>query len=102
MAIGFPAYFKDRRPLTISLDAAKVTALKALNKMECEELGFHPFALDFKTKGTLLTSGERIYVNITETEIIIRSECVFFSQIIDFGKNKTNVEAFWTAFDSFL
>ncbi len=100
MAIGFPAYHKERRKLVLSSDETKEMAIKALENMKCQEIGLHPFALDYKMLGTLLTSGERIYVNITDTEIIVRSECLFPTRIFDFGKNKSNIVEFWKAFDN--
>ena len=96
MAIGFPAYYKDRKKLKFSKEKTKEISTSVLIKMNCNELGFHPFDLDFITQGSgMLDSGERIYVNITATEIIIRSECVLVSRIFDFGKNKANIQQFW-------
>lgn len=102
MAIGFPAYCKERKALIVSEDEAKIAAISALEKMHASEIGLHPFALDYKTQGTYLTMGERIYVNITPTEIIIRSECLLITQFIDFGKNKRNIDNFWKEYESFL
>jgi len=99
MAIGFPAYRKERRTLTTSAEETRLKAIDALQKMNCQEIGLHPFALDYKTVGSVLTTGERIYVNITETEIIIRSECLFPTRIFDFGKNKSNIAEFWKYFE---
>lgn len=100
MAIGFPAFYKDRKDLLTSKAEAKEKAIKVLEKLNCKEIGLHPFALDYQTMGTILTSGERFYVNITDSEIIVRSECLFFTRIFDFGKNKANIEEFWLAFEA--
>jgi len=100
MAFGFPAYHKERRKLSLGVEQTRQKVLKVLALLEWEEIGFHPYALDYKTKGSMLTSGERVYINITDIEIILRSECMFFSQIVDFGKNKANIQLFWDAFDS--
>lgn len=102
MAIGLPAYFKDRKTLKLSSEETKTIALKILEEFEWTEIGLHPFALDYKTTGGVMTNGERFYINITETEIILRSECLFMSQFIDFGKNKANVEKFWTVYETKL
>lgn len=102
MAIGLPSYHKERRNLNIPKVEAKSKAIKAFEQMGCEEIGLHPFALDYNSLGSILTSGERIYVNITESEIIIRSECIFITRIFDFGKNKANVNEFWEAYDSII
>lgn len=99
MAIGFPPYFKDRRTLKLSPEVAKAKAITVLEEMNCREIALHPFALDYVTPGAILATGERIYVNITDSEIIIRSECIFFTRIVDFGKNKANIDAFWKIYD---
>ena len=99
MAFGFPAYHKDRRNIVLSKEKTKEIAIKALENISCKEIGLHPFALDYKTTGGMLMNGERIYVNITDSEIIIRSECLFPTRVIDFGKNKSNIELFWIEYD---
>ena len=88
MAFGFPAYFKDRKNLSLSSKETKVLALSVLEDFGWLEIGLHPFALDYKTAGGVMTTGERFYINITDTEIILRSECLNHAQFLDFGKNK--------------
>lgn len=102
MAFGFPAYYKDRRSLVLSKNETENIAKKALENIDCQEIGLHPYALDYKTIGTILTTGERIYVNITDTEIIIRSECLFPTRIVDFGKNKANIALFWEEYEKLI
>ena len=102
MAFGFPAFHKDRKTLTLSVEETKAIAIEILVEFEWTEIGIHPFALDYKTTGGILTSGERLYINITETEIILRSECIFMSQFLDFGKNKANIDRFWEAYEAKL
>ena len=102
MAFGFPAYYKDRKNLKFSTDKTKNIVLKVLEILGWQEIGLHPYALDYKTIGTMLTTGERVYINITDTEIIIRSECLFPTRIIDFGKNKFNINKFWAEYDKLL
>lgn len=102
MAIGFPAYHKDRKALKLSVEATKAIAIEVLIDFEWTDIGEHPFALDYKTTGGIMTNGERLYINITETEIILRSECLFMSQFLDFGKNKANIDKFWAAYEAKL
>lgn len=102
MAFGFPAYYKDRKTLTLSPEATKAIALEILKEFEWTDIGIHPFAFDYKTTGGVMTNGERLYINVTETEIILRSECLFMSQFLDFGKNKANIDRFWEAYDNKL
>lgn len=102
MAINFPAFFKDRRNLVLGQEATKILVLEVLTELEWEEIGLHPYALDYRTKGTILTPGERIYVNITDSEIILRSECMNLTQFLDFGKNKANISEFWLKYEKAL
>lgn len=102
MAIGLPAYYKDRKVLKFSKNITKEIALEVINNLGWQEIGLHPYALDYKTGGTMLTAGERVYINITDSEIIIRSECMFISQIIDFGKNKSNTQLFWNEYQKVI
>ena len=102
MAFGLPAFYKDRKTLKLSQEETKAIALEILKEFEWTEIGLHPFAFDYKTTGGLLTAGERLYINVTETEIILRSECIFMSQFLDFGKNKANIDRFWEAYEAKL
>ena len=68
MAFGFPAFHKDRKKLALSPESTKELALEVLKNLAWQDIGLHPFALDYKTIGSILTSGERVYINITETE----------------------------------
>lgn len=54
---------------------------------------------DHKTHGTMMTFAERIRIYIGETEILVKSECLFPAQFLDFGKNKKNVNDFFEIFD---
>lgn len=99
MAIGIPAYYKDRQKLIFSVEETKALALECIKVLEWQEIGLHPYALDYKSKGTIMTSGERIYVNITDAEIILRSECLIITRIFDFGKNKQNINEFWAIYN---
>lgn len=102
MTLGLPAYFKDRKTLSLNSNETKVLALSILAEFGWTEIGLHPFAIDYKTTGGVMTTGERFYVNVTDTEIILRSECLNRAQFLDFGKNKYNVEKFWLAYDERL
>ena len=102
MAFGLPAFFKDRKTLKKSPEETKILATEILKSFEWTEIGLHPFALDYKTTGGVMTNGERFYINITEKEIILRSECLFMSQFVDFGKNKANINKFWVVYEAKL
>ena len=50
MAFGFPAFHKDRKTLTLSVEETKAIAIEILVEFEWTEIGIHPFALDYKTE----------------------------------------------------
>jgi hypothetical protein len=102
MAFGFPPHQKERRNLVLSMEDAKKKAIATFEKLHYHEIGLHPFALDYSSPSSVLTAGERFYVNITEDEIIVRSECIFITRFFDFGKNQANIKEFWEVYDSII
>ncbi|MGB1019338.1 MAG: hypothetical protein ACPGVH_09700 [Chitinophagales bacterium] len=102
MAFGFPAYVKDRRNLVLNTEDTKALALEIVKELKWQAIDEHPFAIDYKTPNSIMTMGERVYINVTDKEIIIRSECLFPTRFFDFGKNKAVIKSFWDAYDEKL
>lgn len=79
------------------------TMLKLINKGEIP--GAYQF--NFKHDVSLTSWGEDITVTLHpieegKTSVVIRSECALPTQVIDWGKNKENVNAMLRHLDTFL
>ena len=100
MGLGLPAYHEIRKKhlLTKATCMAKVEA--ALKELPWTEIGYMPDAYDYRSQGTMLTFAERILIYVGETEILVKSSCLFPAQFLDFGKNRKNVEDFFRYYDA--
>ncbi len=94
MAFGFPPFYADR----ISLDISESTVLRESVRETIKVLGFSFFE---ESKDQIVAStgmsvkswGEKIHVNfLTDNSISVTSKSKF--ALIDWGKNKNNVERF--------
>ncbi len=100
MAIGFPASYTERIELDISRSSARNAVAHAFDR-----IGWHFEMLDADTfKAFVSVSGyswgEFVTVSLSEASILqIRSACRNW-QIIDWGKNKKNVEQFLSLFEA--
>ena len=100
MAIGFPASYSERVDLNISRGSARNVVAHAFDR-----LGWHFEMLDADTFKAFvsvsgLSWGEFVTVSLSEASILqIRSACRNW-QIIDWGKNKKNVEQFLSLFEA--
>lgn len=98
MAFGFSPNYSQTIPLTdVTVNQFLVIATEAAKKLgwglgyitETEFVAY--------TKMSLVSFCEEVKVTITENNAVIKSECAG-SQVMDWGKNKANVEKFLTAF----
>jgi hypothetical protein len=99
MAIGLPAYHEERRKHLMSKAACEACVEKTLEQLPWLKIGFMPDAFDYRSQGTMLTFAERILIYVGETEILVKSTCLFPGQFLDFGKNRKNVEEFFQYFE---
>lgn len=100
MAIGLPAYHQEKRKHELANKAACETVVQAvIDEMPWIEIGYIKEAFDYRSRGTILTFAERILIYVGESEIFVKSSCLFPGQFIDFGKNKRNVRDFFETFD---
>ena len=95
MAIGLPAYHEVRKKHLLNKAACEARVEQTLAQLPWIKIGFMPDAFDYRTKGTMLTFAERILIYVGETEILVKSKCLFPGQFLDFGKNRKNVEEFF-------
>lgn len=101
MALGLPAYHEVRKKHLLGSKAAcEAKVEKVLLQLPWIKIGFMPDAFDYRTPGTMLTFAERVLIYVGETEILVKSKCLFPAQFLDFGKNKRNVEEFFDFFDA--
>ncbi|HEX6227161.1 MAG TPA: rhomboid family intramembrane serine protease [Chryseolinea sp.] len=74
-----------------------ITAFETANKLNWK-IGFtSQRAFIAYSKFSMSSWGEAIHVNVEHQKLIVKSECTG-NQIIDWGKNKQNVDAFFNAF----
>jgi len=104
MKLNIPAKYELRKKHLMTKEECAEKVALALEKSPWLPISFlkntdayHVY--DYKSKGTMLTFAERIIIYIGETEILVKSECLFPAQFIDFGKNKKNVLLFLKIFD---
>ena len=100
MAIGLPAYHEVRKKHNLSKSAYEAKVIAALKELPWIEIGFMPKAFDYRTQGTMMTFAERVLIYVGETEILVKSACLFPGQFLDFGKNRRNVEEFFRHYDA--
>lgn len=70
-----------------------------LDSLPWIKIGFLENAFDYRTQGSMLTFAERINIYVGATEILVKSECLFPAQFLDFGKNERNVALFFEKFN---
>ena len=97
MAFGFPAY--SQLVVTYGKDDDELSKLVYLTieSLNWKILTDEAHYMTGKTINGTLSFGERIYIEIKEGKVGFRSECVIPTQCVDFGKNKKNVELFFSA-----
>ena len=96
MAIGFPAYFAERRTFDLQQDelVAVVKAALAILGWSSEVLSGGEFLAAIPFSGW--SWGEKLKVGILPGGVLqVESKCVYVGQWIDFGKNRSNVETFF-------
>ena len=99
MALGLPAYHEVRKKHLLSKAACELKVEKTLEQLPWVKIGYMPNAFDYRTQGSMLTFAERVLIYVGETEILVKSTCLFPGQFLDFGKNQRNVEEFFHNFD---
>lgn len=99
MALGFPAYHQVRKKHGINKGLCQAKVEKALKVLPWIEIGYIKEAYDYRTRGSMMTFAERVVIYVGETEILVKSSCLFPAQFLDFGKNERNVELFFTVYN---
>ncbi|MDC3209635.1 hypothetical protein OAT96_02710 [Chitinophagales bacterium] len=99
MAIGLPAFHEVRKKHGMLKTDCEAIVKDALASLPWIEIGYMKDAFDYRTQGTMLTFAERILIYVGETEILVKSTCLFPAQFLDFGKNKRNIDTFFTQFN---
>ena len=105
MAFNIPARYELKKKHLMTKEACAEKVVATLGTLPWLPIGFlkdtpEYIVYDYKSKGSMLTFAERIIIYIGATEILVKSECLFPAQFIDFGKNKRNVNDFFKAFNS--
>ena len=98
MAFGVsPKHVWDQIFHSLTYEEILITALEAAKKLNWK-IGFtSQRAFIAYTKFSMSSWGEEINVNIEHQKLIVKSECTG-NQLIDWGKNKENVDAFLKSF----
>ncbi len=98
MAFGVsPKHVRDQIFHSLTYEEILITALEAAKKLNWK-IGFtSQRAFIAYTKFSMSSWGEEIKVNVEHQKLIVKSECTG-NQLIDWGKNKKNVDAFLKAF----
>lgn len=100
MALGLPAYHQVRKKHLLTKASCEARVEATLEKLPWIKIGYMPNAYDYRTQGTMLTFAERVLIYVGETEILVKSSCLFPGQFLDFGKNRKNVEEFFHYFNA--
>ena len=98
MAFGVsPKHIRDQIFHSLTYEEILVTALEAARKLNWK-IGFtSQRAFIAYTKFSMSSWGEEVNVNVEHQKLIVKSECTG-NQLIDWGKNKENIDAFLKAF----
>lgn len=99
MALGLPAYHSEKRKHLMDKASCEAKVQAVIDSLPWFKIGYLENAFDYRTQGTMLTFAERITIYVGETEILVKSECLFPAQFLDFGKNKKNVALFFEKFN---
>ena len=100
MAIGLPAYHEVRLKHGLTKATCQEKVRRAILQLPWIEIGYIKEAFDYRTKGTMLTFAERVLIYVGETEILVKSACLFPGQFLDFGKNERNVNEFFEIYNN--
>ena len=98
MAFGLPALFQKTIAHRLSREEVLERIKKTFQTLEWKIIDEDEFYIEGKTLNGAMTFGERVQCDVREQMFAIRSECILPTQIIDFGKNKKNVDAFLKVF----
>lgn len=98
MAFGVsPKHVREQIFQSLTYEEILITALEAAKKLNWK-IGFtSQRAFIAYTKFSMTSWGEEVKVNVEHEKLIVKSECTG-NQLIDWGKNKRNVDAFLEAF----
>ena len=98
MAFGVsPKHVREQIFHSLTYEEILITALEAAKKLNWK-IGFtSQRAFIAYTKFSMSSWGEEVKVNVEHEKLIVKSECTG-NQLIDWGKNKGNVDAFLKAF----
>jgi len=98
MAFGVsPKHVREQIFLSLTYEEILITALEAAKKLNWK-IGFtSQRAFIAYTKFSMSSWGEEVKVNVEHEKLIVKSECTG-NQLIDWGKNKGNVDAFLKSF----
>ena len=102
MAFGVsPKHVRDQNFHSLTYEEILITSLEAAKKLNWK-IGFtSQRAFIAYTKFSMSSWGEEINVNIEHQKLIVKSECTG-NQLIDWGKNKDNVDTFLKAFQGIV
>jgi len=98
MAISFPPHFKLIVSSEISKEEFYQKSLIAFDKLKWKLVIETPGFLEVNTKVNFSTSGETFSVNYADMRNIRLKSKGRFLNIIDWGRNKSNVRVFWSYF----
>ena len=84
-------------PLDSSM-AVDVEVRRVFGAMDCRTVGRLPNRLIGRRRIGIRSWGEDVVVTWTDRELTVASHCIFPLQVIDYGKNRSNVEEFISKF----
>ncbi len=90
MAIGFPASYRQKERIAMSQHELRALVVEALGELKWRLLSDDGNTLTARVSLNLSTTGERISIIVSEGELEVISKCRM--QIVDWGKNKKNVQ----------
>lgn len=99
MALGFPAYHQVRKKHQLDKAKCEAKVAAALEQLPWTEIGYIKNAFDYRTPGSMMTFAERVVIYVGETEILVKSSCLFPAQFLDFGKNENNISQFFEVYN---
>ena len=92
MAFGFPAYHTEELEYTGSIPAFRECVAVAIRSLGWSVQDESDTELTASTSVSLWSWGERITVRFHKGGASVTSRCALFTQCIDWGKNRQNVQ----------
>lgn len=98
MSFGFPAFYETQQEFTGERDAARAAVIYAFELLGWDFTPEDPNHFRATVPVNMASWGETLTVGLAAGQVTVRSACTMPFQLIDWGKNRQNVEQFLAHF----